>query len=279
MAQDNSILERIEKQMEGTGLAMAAVAEVLQKMDGRLAKAENDEDEEREEEEQREEFEHAAMEKAMIIKAVSDEVVDLFKAGQYGGERGMPVGPTPDNKASATGPNKTGGASADDSETGVTIDSKTENVQHTIQAMQLQLASMSKDISDMEEEEAPDDDDDEESEDNIQAGYYGKLENMQKQIMELSKAQSSNNSMENMIQKETESRLRKMGFREETSLQRPTRINYDAFGVDNIMPITKSGDSEEDTVNQLTNLSYKQLRDMQFSIENGNTDGVPQELL
>ena len=37
---DDAILDRIEKQMEGNGLAMAAVAEVLQKMDSRLKKAE-----------------------------------------------------------------------------------------------------------------------------------------------------------------------------------------------------------------------------------------------
>ena len=40
------ISERIEKQMEGTNLALAAVAEVLQKMDGRLAKEEQDEEDE-----------------------------------------------------------------------------------------------------------------------------------------------------------------------------------------------------------------------------------------
>ena len=40
------ISDRIEKQMEGTNLALAAVAEVLQKMDGRLAKEEADEEEE-----------------------------------------------------------------------------------------------------------------------------------------------------------------------------------------------------------------------------------------
>ena len=38
--------ERLEKQMEGTNLALAAVAEVLQKMDGRLAKEEADKEEE-----------------------------------------------------------------------------------------------------------------------------------------------------------------------------------------------------------------------------------------
>ena len=39
---DDAILDRIEKQMEGNGLAMAAVAEVLHKLDARLKMAEDD---------------------------------------------------------------------------------------------------------------------------------------------------------------------------------------------------------------------------------------------
>jgi len=38
----SEINERIEKQMEGTNLALAAVAEVLQKMDMRFQKEEQD---------------------------------------------------------------------------------------------------------------------------------------------------------------------------------------------------------------------------------------------
>ena len=40
------ISERLEKQMEGTNLALSAVAEVLQKMDIRMAKEEEQEEEE-----------------------------------------------------------------------------------------------------------------------------------------------------------------------------------------------------------------------------------------
>ena len=40
---DNDVLTRLEKQMEGNGLAQAADAEVSQKMDARLTKAEDDE--------------------------------------------------------------------------------------------------------------------------------------------------------------------------------------------------------------------------------------------
>lgn len=274
MAMDNSIIERIEKQMEGTGLAMAAVAEVLQKMDGRLAKAEDEDEEEREAQDEVEEMELAAMEKATLVKMVANEVVGLFKEGQYDGDRGMDVSPDPATKAKSEGPNSTGGADADDSEKGVTIDSKTENVQHTIQAMQLQLAQLAKNAEDMDEEESDDDSDEE-----VENGYYGKLENMQKQIMELSKAVSTSNSIESAVKRETDSRLRKMGFKEETSLQRPQVVNYGSMGVDNYMPIAKAAESSGDVVDQLTNLSYKQLRDMQISIEEGNTDGVPVELL
>ena len=144
MAMDDSILERIDKQMEGTGLAMAAVAELHQKMDGRLAKAEDEEEEDKERQEEVEDMEMAAMEKATLVKMVANEVVGIFKAGQYSGERGMDVGPDPATKAKSEGPNSTGGAAADDSEKGVTIDSKTDNVQHTIQAMQLLLSQMAK---------------------------------------------------------------------------------------------------------------------------------------
>ena len=40
---DSDMIERLEKQIEGSNLALAAVAEVLHKMDSRLAKAEEEE--------------------------------------------------------------------------------------------------------------------------------------------------------------------------------------------------------------------------------------------
>ena len=272
---DDAILDRIEKQMEGNGLAMAAVAEVLQKMDSRLKKAEEDDAEDAEKREEEEEMENAAMEKALLIKAVTNEVAHIFKASQYDGDAGMDVSPDPETKAKAEGPSDTGGADADDSESPVTIDSKTENVQHTIQAMQLQLQNLAKEYEDMDMDE--EEDDDEGSEENIESGYYGKLENMQKQIMNLTKAVSTNNSIEKAVQRETEARLRKMGFREETGLQAPRQVNYD-LGTDGTTPIAKA-QTEGDTVDQLVNLSYKDLREIQTRIQAGETDGIPRELL
>jgi len=87
--------------------------------------------------------------------------------------------------------------------------------------------------------------------------------------------------LEGAVQTETEARLRKMGFREENGLQRPQVFTPDtpsALGTDGSTPIVKSQNSG-DTVDQLSGLSYKQLRDIQHKIESGDTDGVPRELL
>ena len=68
-----------------------------------------------------------------------------------------------------------------------------------------------------------------------------------------------------------------MGFREETGLQAPRQVNYD-LGTDGTTPIAKA-QTEGDTVDQLVNLSYKDLREIQTRIQAGETDGIPRELL
>ena len=60
--------ERLEKQIEGTNLALAAVAEVLQKMDTRLSK---EEEEEKEEEVQK----AADASRADLVKSIANEVI------------------------------------------------------------------------------------------------------------------------------------------------------------------------------------------------------------
>ena len=103
---------------------------------------------------------------------------------------------------------------------------------------------------------------------------------MQKQINELTSALKGNFDMQKMVQNETEGRLRKMGFREETSLQRPTLLRYeDSLGIDGTTPIQKNADSPEEMVDQMMNMSYKDLRVLQERIESGDTDGIPQEFL
>lgn len=283
---DTDVLTRLEKQMEGNGLALSAVAEVLQKMDYRLAKAEDDdqtEEEKREEEEnEKEAMQYAEMEKAELIKSIAGEVTELMKAGTYKGDRGMPVDGEHVRSATKAGAAK----NADDSETAITTDTKTENVQGIIQAMQKELNLLkegySKDegseVEPVEEEEEEDDDDDDKK-----WPFEESLQNMQKQISSLKKgfAAPQQGDLQAMIKHESEDRLRKMGFREETSLQGPRLIKYDdpsMLGVDGTTRIKKAS-SPDNTVDELMGLSYKQLRDMQAKIELGDTDGLPRELV
>ena len=281
MAQDYDIVERLEKQIEGSNLALAAVAEVLHKMDSRISKQEDYDMELAEDEED-------AIEKQEIIKAVAGEVYGLIKADQ-----GMPdmdkEGSAKERKASSMTKGK------DDSEKAVTVVNKLTDQQATIQAMQKQLDLLKEDWDKEEDEDIDENNGDpdeegegeEEDEDGIglaryaveNAEQYPVIENMQKQINELKSALNGANSMQKAVQQETEGRLRKMGFREETSLTRPTMIRYeDSMGTDGTSPIQKEA-SGGDTVDQMMQLSYQDLRRLQENIENGNTDGVPRELI
>ena len=50
------------------------------------------------------------------------------------------------------------------------------------------------------------------------------------------------------------------------------------MGTDGTTPIQKES-SGADTVDQMMQLSYQDLRRLQETIENGETDGIPRELL
>ncbi len=270
---DSDIVERLEKQIEGSNLALAAVAEVLHKMDARLTKAEDEEFELSQEEEDQ-------IEKQEIIKAVAGEVYGLIKADSSN-PTGAQWGET-EKKASTM----TGTGQADDKENAVTIDSKTENVQRTIQAMQKQLELLKESVDedgygfskegddDVPPEEAEEDEEDDEEE------FPEEVQEMAKQIADLQKmVAQKNGNVQKMIENETENRLRKMGFREENGLNRPQIVQYGDMGVDGTTPIRKGTSSPEDTVDQMMQLSYSELRRLQEQVDSGDTDGVPRELL
>ena len=261
------ISEKIEKQMEGTNLALAAVAEVLQKMDGRLAKEERDVA-------AAQEADANAAARADLVKSIANEVIGLIKEGS---EAGLDVdGGERKAKATAGTPQN-----ADDSESAVTPTTKIEDQQNTIQAMRKQDEDEEEEIEkegDEEEadEEAADvpveekgmDEDDEEAESD-------EMKAMAKQIAKLQKElEATKGNMQKAVTAEAESRLRKMGFREETGLQAPKVVK--GLGLDDT-PLIQKG--EGDTAGQLAELSYSELRRLQHQIETGNTDGVPRELL
>ena len=288
----SDVNNRLEKQMEGTNLALAAVAEVLQKMDDRLSKAE--EQEYYLDMAQREEYENAnaVEERTDLVKAIAGEVIDVMKsAGES--KQGMPTNGEGSRKAKASvgsGGTVTGGSN--DDAKAVTIDSKTETVGQAIEAMQKQIDlikagyGMYKEEDEYDddgsEEEPVDEEEDEEEEEEddmppfMENAMAQTIQNLQKQINDFSKG------IDNKIVNESEKRLAKMGFKEETSLQSPSLIRYDdvygnPLGIDGTTPVSKS--EGVDVVDQLADMSYSQLRELQFKIEAGETDGIPSELL
>ncbi len=275
------ISEKIEKQMEGTNLALAAVAEVLQKMDGRLAKEEQDLVAANEADAQ-------AAARADLVKSIANEVIANIK--KEGSEAGLDVDGK-ERKAKASGGTP---QNADDSESGVTPTTKIEDQQNTIQAMRKQdedeeEEEIDKDGDEDEEEEKggmaykQDDAEDEAADEPIEEkgmddedDESDEMKSMKKQVAALEKALAATKTdMQKAVTAESEARLRKMGFREETGLQAPKLTK--GLGVDDTPVLQKSAGA--DTAEQLAGLSYSELRRMQTQIEAGNTDGIPRELL
>ena len=273
------INERLEKQMEGTNLALAAVAEVLSKMDDRLAKEEHDAI-------ANAEASAAEAAKADLVKSVASEVVALLKEG---GDQGMDVSGD-DRKAQSTGK---GPQDADDSEGAANVATKIEDQQNTIQAAyhgdedddkkDKAMEKGAHDDEDKEEKGMYKEDDDDKADDIPESEEKGMdddddddMEKMQKQLASLQKQLAETQAnIQNAVQSESEERLRKMGFREENGLQAPKVMN--GLGVDSTTPIQKS--ATVDTPDQLAELSYSELRNLQHKIESGETDGLPKELL
>jgi len=251
----DEILGRIEKQMEGSNLALSAVADVLRKMDERLAKADKDDDEE--------ELRNAEdIAKSDLVKSIATEVFDMIKS-----DNGLDV----DGLKVRSGKSVATGNDADDSATQVDATRGIADVQATIQAMQKE--------DDGDEEKHPVDEEADKEDDEAGPRYDTKsVEDLTKQLNDL-QLQLSNveGNISKQVQTESEERLRKMGFREETGLTAPKQITYE-LGTDGTTPLVKQ-QTEGDTVDQLVNLSYKELRELQTRVQAGQTDGIPRELL
>jgi len=272
------VSDRLEKQMEGTNLALAAVAEVLQKMDSRLSKEDAVEID-------RMQKEQARYEQHEMVKAVASEVFSLLKEGTKTEEKGMDV--SGDSRAAkATGKSA---ANADDAEKGAPIGTKIEDQQKTIQAALLRLAAADEDEDedvedvDMKRYSKRHEDDEEEYEFPVEEKGEDEdkpdddMDEMKMQLDALKKQIAAYEAnMEKAISNETEGRLRKMGFREERGLAAPQLKS--GMGVDGTTIIQKA-QNQGDTVDQLVDLSYGELRRLQQNIEMGQTDGVPRELL
>ena len=283
----DEILNRIEKHMEGTQLGLAALSEVLQKMDARIeTEAEASYEIAKEEQEQ--------LEKESLVrdtaKAVMIELAENPLGMDVDGTDTEVVGGGDPTKGATATPNYIG--DADDSSETITPRTKIEEQQASIQAEDdededdekekayMKQKAMEDKKEDEEEEEKmafpkkekamhegdDEDDDDEEDGDDVKK-LYKQISSLQKQIesLDISKA----------VQEESENRLRKMGFKEENGLQKPQLTN-NVFGADET-PIKKA-QTVNDVVDQLTNLSYKELRKMQEFKRQGITENLPDEI-
>ena len=281
----DEILNRIEKHMEGTSLGLAALAEVLQKMDGRM-EADDAYAIEKAEQEQ------AAIEHAALVKNIAKSVlIELSDQGMdVDGTAIENVGkPDPTKGATAT-PNYVG--DSDDSSETIEPRSSIEDQQASImaedngeeddkkedvdKAMRNKMENaMHPKVENAEHDEKEEQDgemkkaDKENDEEKIEEamGLKKQLANLQKQIeaLDISKA----------VKEESENRQRKMGFKEENGLQRP-QLSNNVFGADET-PIKKA-QTVNDVVDQLTNLSYKELRKMQEFKRQGIVEGLPDEI-
>jgi hypothetical protein len=279
----DEILNRIEKHMEGTQLGLAALSEVLQKMDARIENEAEVSYEIAKEEQEQLEKEYLVRD---IAKAVLIELADNPLGMDVDGEKVETVGGGDPTKGATATPNYVG--DSDDSSETVTPRTKIEEQQATIQAEEhddedgdeddeKEKAYMKEKAGDEEDddegseeypkkEKADDDDEDDEDEE---------VENLQKQLVALQK-QIESLDISKAVREESENRLRKMGFKEENGLQKPQLMTNPTFGADET-PIKKA-QTVNDVVDQLTTLSYKELRKMQELKRQGVTENLPDEI-
>jgi len=243
MADNGDVLEQIQKQLEGNTLGLTAVAEVLQKMDTRLEKAEDSDYEEDLMLAEEEQYE-------ALIKGVAHEVIALIKADQ---EVGVVVSEKKVGGTKVTG-------SADDSSETVSEDSSTANAEDVI-------------VSKREDrDDGKDKDDDSEREQDEIVQMKKQLEALQLQVSGYKETISKSDDGA------VSQRLERLGFREERGLAAPTQIPDASLGIDNSGFLSKSDDAG-DVVDQLSKLSFKELRTLQERVQSGNTEGIPTELL
>jgi len=252
----DELYTRLEKYMEGTSLGLTALAEVLTKMDSRLLKAEEDDEATVFAKEQ----DHA---RTSLIKDVASQVVSMLKS-------------TDDLDGIGERKVKNSGAlnqDGNDSSTAVSPETSAPNQQATLQAedepeeeeepeektSKYPMKEQEDDDEEAVEEAADEDEDDEAMEEAVYKQMKKEISNLKKQIA------SNNVDLTKSVKDETESTLRKAGWKEERSLVAPTL----SLGSDEI-EIVKANPTGGQLVDELANMSYSELRKLQYSVEQGD---------
>ena len=253
---DNDIAQSIEKHMEGTNLGLAALAEVLAKMDARLS-----EDEEADYEEQLQLEEYSA--RTELVKEIAGEVFEVLKAEGAG----IGVGDSKSTNKAEKG-NLHGGADSDDSSKTISPDTSTATAGRPTESPTgssldhdspggSQLNTTSQKAEEGDNDEWYEDEDD------------PKKRNLRKELEDL-KA-----SINDQVADGVAARLNKSGFKEANTLKAPALIDLGAGEA----PLSKSVSTEEDLLDILVKMDDKEVRRLEGKVMAGDYNGVPVEIL
>ena len=255
---DNDIAQSIEKHMEGTNLGLAALAEVLAKMDERLS-----EDEEADYDQQLQLEENEA--RTELVREIAGEVFEVLKA------EGAGIG-NADSKTTnkANQSNIKGGADSDDSSKTVTPDTSIATAGRPTESptgssldhdspggSQLNTTSQKEDEWDDSEEEEDDDD------------QRRQLRSLKKELDDLK------SNINDQVSDGVAARLNKSGFKEANTLKAPRMIDLGADAA----PLSKDVTTEEDLLDILVKMDDKEVRRLEGKVMAGDYDGVPHEIL
>ena len=255
----DELYTRLEKYMEGTSLGLTALAEVLTKMDSRLTKAEYDDEATLFAKEQEDARTNLVKDVASQVVAMLKSTDDLDNVGerkvknsgalnQDGNDGSATVSPTTD------APNQQATLQAEDE--------PDEEEEPEEKMGKYPMKEQEDDDDEAVEEEASNDDD----EDDDQAVEESVYKQMKKEISNLKKQISSfNTDLSKSVKDETESTLRKAGWKEERRLVAPTL----SLGNDEV-EIVKAAPTGGELVDELANMSYSELRKLQYSVEQGD---------
>jgi len=254
---DNDIAQSIEKHMEGTNLGLAALAEVLAKMDARLS-----EDEEAEYEEQLQLEEDTA--RTELVKEIAGEVFEVLKA------EGAGIG-TGDSKTTnkAEKGNLKGGADSDDGSKTISPDTSTATAGRPTESptgSSLDHDSPGGSQLNTTSQKEDDEDDDLTEEEKQRLA----LQRMSKELDDLK------SSINDQVTDGVAARLNKSGFKEANTLKAPALIDLGAGE----QPLQKGSiQTQEDLLDVLVKMDDKEVRRLEGKVMAGDYDGVPTEIL
>jgi len=254
---ENDIAQSIEKHMEGTNLGLAALAEVLAKMDARLS-----EDEEADYEEQLQLEEDTA--RTELVKEIAGEVFEVLKA------EGAGIG-TGDSKTTnkAEKGNLKGGADSDDGSKTISPDTSTATAGRPTESptgSSLDHDSPGGSQLNTTSQKEDDDEDDLTEEEKQRLA----LQRMSKELDDLK------SSINDQVTDGVAARLNKSGFKEANTLKAPALIDLGAGE----QPLQKGSiTTQEDLLDVLVKMDDKEVRRLEGKVMAGDYDGVPTEIL